>query len=1169
MFRQLLQATTSPEKDGSEPTSPTPSDKARKSTKNKESPSPSLPDDSSSVMSERGAADDLDLDDEGSAAPVDSRFDAGDDVNVTRFDELVLEPQVIEEAKNIWKIFLSAAGSRDAAGEAIYSALFEGAPSLQTLFTTPRAVQAIRFMNGLHSFVNALDDPAQLKILVETLGFGHLNLDVTVPRVVIFRDAILDLFEMEVGSQFSVLAKRGWKSLLNYVGGAIIFVKSHYAERLKVLAESWKAVNSKNKKDAAGFQSSGELQDTSGGTDDIKPKGSNTGQAAHKKGSSWKSMFGKSSHKEESGDSAGGAGKTNGHGLSLGHHSGNNSQQAQVPTTYHEMFQWNAAVMGFGSCMWMNEVLTSFDTIVTNASNSSRLQEECDVLVLKISKLNIKDNKDINLAAYKSCMLASLRSLLPKAWDSAHEVAWTWLWENVERLMRRTLGSPPLWQRKLEAWLEGLDEEQRYEIRKEIYSTFFVAAPAGQEFFKQSNTYLHFIAERMLCMTGEIYQNPAKMVDDILSLGLRHVGYGIPTDLFGPFVTACIEVVASSNADEGALEAFRWSLGLISMMLVRTITEGSTIVMKAVDANSASKLRKAVSCAPRCERAKWLLVVQVGTQSISPLEWAIQSGCLEAAKAIIEDLLTIRADRERYYYGVDQLFSHHPDILKRCINDAATLLPTLWEHLVWRARTTSNGQRRVNFYVKHLIVAQDGSPSLTLRWLTDFGDPNTMANPVVVLVQDTLWHGMVLRRFAFKKVWFVLRLFIFMASQAIFPKLQNAQDIEIRYAIFVCRCINYCLVLTHLVYFHCNKFCTSYRQKDTRKFCWCVPVPKYLSDTFLLSSFVLMCLLMAMCASEPMFHCLAAADPGESFKDFPTEFCSASDGMMFRYTVFGMCAMVIQWGLITDMSVFSTQLSAFNLVVRHVLSEIGRFLVALVFLLFTFGSAISVIDHNQEEMKNVLQAAVALFAITVKLYQDDYRGVDEPAVIVAILLYQIASAIVLLNLLISQLQCSYDLIYKDAVGYARLSRSNVIAETIAVCPRGDWDKFVETLKFDKKLEFTEGDIGINGGIQDYEPARLHPIVGDTILRYGGTTSPDQRWPDEKNEQEEENKFDRMERLLHKTIQRVGHLGAKDSSSRGMDKNDKNSNSLSQSNDDAESGHSGTRMAFQKEHCAVQ
>merc|ERR1719183_1363230 len=112
-------------------------------------------------------------------------------------------------------------------------------------------------------------------------------------------------------------------------------------------------------------------------------------------------------------------------------------------------------------------------------------------------------------------------------------------------------------------------------------------SPAGQDFFKQSNTYLHIVADKIIAMTLEIYQNPVKMVDDVSALGLRHVGYAIPTELFGPFVSAAVEVLMTRTSDETTVESFRWSLGLVAKMLVRTITEGSTIVMKAINANSA------------------------------------------------------------------------------------------------------------------------------------------------------------------------------------------------------------------------------------------------------------------------------------------------------------------------------------------------------------------------------------------------------------------------------------------------------------------------------------------------------------------------------------------------------------------------------------------------------
>merc|ERR1740130_229680 len=123
------------------------------------------------------------------------------------------------------------------------------------------------------------------------------------------------------------------------------------------------------------------------------------------------------------------------------------------------------------------------------------------------------------------------------------------------------MGNPPKWEKALGKVLGGIDENQKFETRKDIYFRFFAAAPKGQDFFKQSNTYLHFIAERVIQMTLELYRDPSKMVDDISALGLSHVGYGIPTEFFGPFVTACVEVIRTVAPDEATTEAFRFSLG--------------------------------------------------------------------------------------------------------------------------------------------------------------------------------------------------------------------------------------------------------------------------------------------------------------------------------------------------------------------------------------------------------------------------------------------------------------------------------------------------------------------------------------------------------------------------------------------------------------------------------
>jgi hypothetical protein len=44
-----------------------------------------------------------------------------------------------------------------------------------------------------------------------------------------------------------------------------------------------------------------------------------------------------------------------------------------------------------------------------------------------------------------------------------------------------------------------------------------------------------------------------------------------------------------------------------------------------------------------------------------------------------------------YYYGCDNLFTRHPEVIKRICVSAPSLLPTLLDGLVWRSRQTKEG----------------------------------------------------------------------------------------------------------------------------------------------------------------------------------------------------------------------------------------------------------------------------------------------------------------------------------------------------------------------------------------------------------------------------------------------------------------------------------------------
>merc|ERR1712159_856941 len=813
--------------------------------------------------------------------------------------------------------------------------------------------------------------------------------------------------------------------------------------------------------------------------------------------------------------------------------------------------------MGFGNSQWTAEVLDCFNNIVTNVANSGRLQEECDILVLRISRV-AKGN--VNFAEYKSCMLASLRSLLPKDWSTQHEVSWSWLWENVERIMVKNMGNPPKWERALGKALASLDENTKFEVRKDIYARFFAAAPAGQDYFKQSNTYLHFIADRVIAMTLELYQNPVQMVDDVSALGLRHVGYDIPTEFFGPFVSACVEVLMTVTSDMDCVESFRWSLGLIAKMLVRTIQEGSTIVMKAINTNSAKQLRKAISCAPRGERSDWMLTIQVGTQSISPLAWSIESGALESAEAIIQDLLTFRADRDRYYYGMDALFKRHPEIVQTLSTDAPSVLPKLLDGLIWRSRTTENGIRRSNYYIKHLLVDVNGRFSQTLAWIAKTNDPVLVCHPILALLSDTVWGRVAQRTFLFRKSWFLFTLVLFIAGQSVL-KYAHLDNLEVeRDLILALRSFIYFFSMTTLIWTHMSKSLRQIRKKELIWLWGKIPIPAYLRSWQDSAGFVLMVSLVMMLVLEPILWCTGSEEARDRLF---FQHCAEADDFQMPYSIFAMLAMLLYFALLIDLAVLATKVSAYVLVCIRMVSEVSLFLLALFAILLAFASGISVIKHDQKDFAGIHKGLLVLLEITMRMFDGAHYEYYESdtLVLVCVFVFMVAVVVFLLNMLVAQLTCAYEAVYSDMIGYARLERVEIIVGCIPMVSQKRWLAFVDALKLETKIEFNSGDIGVNGGMQILEAANLNPTTTDMIKRFGGSTSVEMQWPVEQEGQgDEADRFERLENLIQKTLKRITKGGSGGKGGRGG----ANSGTGSNSNDMDDDGDAGSDKTSSEE-----
>lgn len=1005
------------------------------------------------------------------------------ELNDSSFEKTQFPKDLVKAVQAAWNDWTHEIGSREARGEAFYTALFDAAPSLQLMFKNPKAVTAMRFMEGLTGLVNAMGDATTLFKEVESLGFRHLEIDVTSIRAGFFREALLDTMEDQLGSEFTMYAKAGFHCLLNYAGAAFCYIRREYASRINCILRSWNVVQ-KSAMEAAlleGDEEGGEGEDGETGEKEAT-KEAEASNAVEKP-----TQITATQGDEEAVPT---------------------EKEMKVPTTFNEMLLFNASVMGYGASTWMSIVLVQFDVMVRNVANFTRLQEECGVMSLVLAKYKGK----ILLSEFKAVTLASLRSLLPQDWDGEHEVAWGWLWENIEGLLSSMLGKPAMQEKALERFLTGLSDEECRMLGSQLFPAFFDLAPAGQDFLKQSATRINFIGDKVIGMTLEMYRTPRAMVETLSALGLRHVGYAIPTEMFPPFVSAAVALVQRHTDNELVVEAFRWSLALVAKILVRSITEGSTLVMKAINTNSKSTLDKAMDVSARGQRANDLLSITVGTQSISPFYWSIDSGALICAQTILEDLLTIRADRDVYYYGCDNLFTRHPEVIKRICVSAPSLLPTLLDGLVWRSRQTKEGMRRVNYYVKHLIQDLDGNFSSNLEWLVSHGDPNIIRHPTVVLFADILWHRVASFKFVVSKLFSVFILAVFIVGQAALLRHTRPQTAIEEYVMFSCRVVNYVGSLSKTLFSQLRKFFTDLQNRDYRWFCG-IPIPAYLFNIQDAANCCLLWLLVIMAMQEPFFWCLSdgkgivqSCEEGEVRKDF--------------YSVCTFLAMILYWALLMDLAIFSMRISAYVLVCGRVTGEVALFLSALALLLLAFSTAISALYLEMPSKAGAFVWLEELTSMSLRMYpQDKYQNLVATSTIVAVpvCVFLFIVSIFLMNLLVAQLSQSYHDAYSNMQGYARLNRASVTASTITNVSRTRWSRFLQKMAFDEAMEFNEGDVGLAGGIQVLEASNEHLVTEDTIKRFGGSTAPTAPWPRSEMAEEELDKVADLEKKLMKII----------------------------------------------------
>eukprot|EP00930_Biecheleria_cincta_P100017 TRINITY_DN91620_c0_g1_i1.p1 TRINITY_DN91620_c0_g1~~TRINITY_DN91620_c0_g1_i1.p1 ORF type:complete len:211 (+),score=46.48 TRINITY_DN91620_c0_g1_i1:46-633(+) len=111
-----------------------------------------------------------------------------------------------------------------------------------------------RWMHGvsmevLSSIMCTLHDPADLRDVIENNSRrtpSNCSGRLTAAQVLLFREALLELLEGELGEHFTSKARRSWGLMLDQIGGALAYSRNMQQNHVKLISTSWMAANRKD-----------------------------------------------------------------------------------------------------------------------------------------------------------------------------------------------------------------------------------------------------------------------------------------------------------------------------------------------------------------------------------------------------------------------------------------------------------------------------------------------------------------------------------------------------------------------------------------------------------------------------------------------------------------------------------------------------------------------------------------------------------------------------------------------------------------------------------------------------------------------------------------------------------------------------------------------------------
>jgi hemoglobin-like flavoprotein len=409
----------------------------------------------------------------------------------------------------------------------------------------------------------------------------------------------------------------------------------------------------------------------------------------------------------------------------------------------------------------------TFETLVLSMGDPQKFTEEFFVLSSRHGRYGVQEHL---FPLFQQSIMVTLRSLIPQVWNDTLEDAWSWFYLFCQDNMVRNFRDITTHAGYIEATKEVVLDLDAAQLGADIHVKFLNVYPAAASLFQKTLRML--ITTKIMGTLMAVIQDPTGTLEDVRAVGVRHTKFGISERYLLPFGAMLWEIVAGMLPGmwtEKHSSAWSFYLDFIANVMTRAIDTGTTLADNAFLKNSVELCMDAVSQAPRCARAWWLLAAPVSGQTVSYFLWALQDMKFKLAECILEEVLTFRADCLKYYCGKDELFVAHPDLVQLLCDTNAIMLLRLFDGLMWESQKIRGKKKRVNYYLKQVY----GDPSEP-RWedaqktalasLCRLGNLEVIRHPFVLTLMEVQWTTFGKKTFTMYMMPEVITLMLFMAG---------------------------------------------------------------------------------------------------------------------------------------------------------------------------------------------------------------------------------------------------------------------------------------------------------------------------------------------------------------------------------------------------------------------